>query len=168
MRVAHQRTDAMHTAGRIELIHRTSIHSRHGLPAASIPAAGPRSRQLHDIPTLREMQNSRKRLQNNSFDRLAARNGAEWARPIRQCARFNSSDPGHGVRPPGRKPSRDDTMQTCRRVLVHFEDLGAWWPMLDTIWDLTSGSWPQTREGSSWARFWRHDWSARGAFPASR
>jgi hypothetical protein len=41
-----------------------------------------------------------------------------------------------------------------RRVLVHFEDLGAWWPMLDTTWDLTSGSWPKTREGSSWARFW--------------
>jgi len=51
------------------------------------------------------------------------------------------------------KPSRDDTMQTCRRVLVHFEDLGAWWPMLDTIWDLTSGSWPQTREGSTWPPF---------------
>ena len=44
-------------------------------------------------------------------------------------------------------------MQTCRRVLVHFEDLGAWWPMLDTIWDLTSGSWPQTREGSTWPPF---------------
>jgi hypothetical protein len=71
VRVAHERTDAMHTAGRIELIHRTSIHSRHGLPAASIPAAGPRSRRLHDIPILREMQNSRKRLQNNSFDRPA-------------------------------------------------------------------------------------------------
>ena len=71
MRVAHERTDAMHTAGRIELIHRTSIHSRHPLPAASIPTAGPRSRQLHDIPTLREMQNFRKRLQNNSFDRPA-------------------------------------------------------------------------------------------------
>jgi hypothetical protein len=43
----------MHTAGRIDLIHRASIHSRHRLPAASIPTAGPRSRQLHDIRTHR-------------------------------------------------------------------------------------------------------------------
>ena len=55
-----------------------------------------------------------------------------------------------------------------RHVLVHFADLGAWWPMLDTMCDLTSGSWPTTREGSNRARFLAHHWSARGAFPASR
>jgi hypothetical protein len=36
---------------------------------------------------------------------------------------------------------------------------------LNTLWDLTSGSWPMTPEGSTWARLWRHDWSARGASP---
>jgi hypothetical protein len=71
VRVAHERTGAMHTAGRIDVIHRTSIHSRHRLPAASIPTAGPRSGQLHDIRTLHAMQNARKRLQNNGFDRPA-------------------------------------------------------------------------------------------------
>jgi hypothetical protein len=59
----------MHTADHIDLIHRTSIHSRHRLPATSIPTAGPRSRQLHDARTQHEMQNDRKRLQNNGFDR---------------------------------------------------------------------------------------------------
>jgi hypothetical protein len=34
--------------------------------------------------------------------------------------------------------------------------------------DLTAGAWPETREVSNWARFERHDGSARGAFPASR
>ena len=45
---------------------------------------------------------------------------------------------GHGVQTTRSKPSRDDTMQTSRRALVHFEDLGAWWPMLATTWDLAS------------------------------
>jgi hypothetical protein len=45
----------MHTAGRIDLIHRTSIDIR----------------QPHHIQTLHEMQNARKRLQNNGFDRPA-------------------------------------------------------------------------------------------------
>src|SRR5262249_22753183 len=130
VRVAHERTDASHTAGRIDLTHRTSIHSRHRLRAASIPTAGPRCREIHDIRTRTRCRMLEKDSRSTA---LTGRYGSE-----RRCM-LNSQDPGHGVQPPGSKTVTGRHTADFRRVLLHFEDLGAWWPMLDTIRDLTSG-----------------------------
>ena len=167
MRVAHERTDAMHTAGRIELIHRTSIHSRHGLPAASIPAAGPRSRRLHDIPTLREMQDSR-----NDFRTTALTDPP----PERRCmgSPYSTMCALQFFRPLTRRPATRSKTVTRR----HNADLptctGALRGLGRVVADVGHDLGPDLRLMASDARrfdlapFWRHDWSARGAFPASR